>query len=254
VLQFRALEAACAALCAGRATFANPLAALHDHHAHSSPHAPDDARTASTRAAKAPAGLLCGACGSGTRRGAASFAAQPAFLCRRCHALNVFSAPGVEVHVHQQERTAAGVLHFITVDRGCDASSAPDCVGEATVSYPVFNASRKVVLGARESFDAAQRSSAAGVDAGGAAAPLLPRAGCAEAADLPPHAPPLVVRCRGDDGDVRVFLERTTQGRAAVGVWEELRDRTAPEQLPAFCAAVMGVAHGASDAAAELAL
>ena len=211
---------------------------------------------------------MCGACGGGTRRAASSFAASPAFLCRSCHALNVFAAPGVEVHVHAQQRTAAGVLHFITVDRGCtpsDPLGATPCEeGDAPVhvSFPVFNASRKVVLGARDAFKpgAHARSAAtrgAGADSGGAAVPLLPRTGCAEAARLPPHAPPLVVRMGGDDGGARVFVERPGSGDAAAGaaggMWDEIRDRTAQEHLPAFCAAVMGVAHRGSNSAAELA-
>ena len=161
--------------------------------------------------------------------------------------------------MHAQQRTAAGVLHFITVDRGCTPSDPSSCEGDDApvhVSYPVFNSSRKVVLGARDAFQPGTRAVArsAGADAGGAAVPLLPRAGCAEAARLPPHAPPLVVRLGGDDGGARVFVERPGgDGAAASGAWDELRDRTAQEHLPAFCAAVMGVAHRGSNGAAELA-
>ena len=114
---------------------------------------------------------MCGACGGGTRRAASSFAAAPAFLCRSCHALNVFAAPGVEVHVHAQQRTAAGVLHFITVDRGCTPSDPSACEGgdaPVHVSYPVFNSSRKVVLGARDAFQPGARPRAAATRGAGA--------------------------------------------------------------------------------------
>ena len=181
--------------------------------------------------------------------------------------------------MHAQQRTAAGTLHFITVDRGCaTASDADDGAfacgvdGEAAavhVSYPVFNGSRKVVLGPRVAFapggDArgetsddsdSEHDAADEADAGGAAVPTRARAGCAEAARLPPGAPPLVVVLRGDDAGARVFVEARPRGatsKAAPTTWEEVRERTAPDRVPSFCAAVLGVAHRATNEAAALA-
>ena len=63
--------------------------------------------------------------------------------------------------MHAQQRTAAGVLHFITVDRGCTPSDPLSCEGDDAsvhVSYPVFNSSRKVVLGARDAFQPGTRA------------------------------------------------------------------------------------------------
>jgi hypothetical protein len=234
-------------------------------------------------APRAQAGLVCGACGCGTRRAASAFAAQPAFLCRRCGALNVFAAPGVEVHMHAQQRTAAGVLHFITVDRGCALSSGDAAANDDTfacgvdgdaaavhVSYPVFNGSRKVVLGPRVAFapgddargetssdsDSDNDAEVEAADEGGAAVPMRARAGCADAARLPPGAPPLVVCLRGDDAGARVFVEARPRGataKAAPTTWEELRERTPPDRVPSFCAAVLGVAHRGTNEAAALA-
>ena len=163
--------------------------------------------------------------------------------------------------MHAPQRTAAGVLHFITVDRGCapDAEQeGPTCADgddAVHVSYPVFNASRKVVLGPRAAFEPAGREGAAAhaADAGGAAVPARYRAGCADAARLPPQAPSLVVRLGSDDAGARVFVERRPLGAAsatAAVTWEELRERMAPEMVPSFCAAVLGVAHGATNEAA----
>jgi hypothetical protein len=194
--------------------------------------------------------LHCGACGTATRR-PVDASREPAFLCRACSALNVFSAAPaaasarastpqaapLEVHIHAQEVTRAGTLHYITLTagEGCaafNAADASDAVDPSLcVSFPVYNASPKLVVGAKEDFAPARGPDAA------------PAGGCAAVAALPGSSAPLCVRLRGGGG-AAVFLQRG----GTDGPWETAQEWLAPESLPAHCAAA-SVARGLASAA-----
>jgi hypothetical protein len=192
-------------------------------------------------------GLACGACGAAARQHIS--AAAPAFLCRTCSALNVFAAPRhappVEVHLHAQEHTALGPLHYITLTPTAAVSGGPNAVADASqcVSFPVYNASRKLVVGTREEYAAAAAAPAGrqgssvdmGVSGGKEGRPFAAAGGathagggCAQVAALPLDAAPLCVRL-GDGGGARVFAQRG-------GKWEPLLDWTPQAALPALCA------------------
>jgi hypothetical protein len=203
-------------------------------------------------------GLACGACGAAARQHVSATA--PAFLCRACGACNVFAAPRhappVEVHLHAQEHTSLGPLHYVTltqaaasaspVSRGASAAAGASSASEC-VSFPVYNASRKLVVGTREEYAAAAVTPPSGRAGGGAdvgvsggkegrpfaAAGGATHAGggCAQVASLPLDAAPLCVRL-GDGSGARVFTQRS--GRSA---WEPFLEWTSQQQLPALCAA-----------------
>jgi hypothetical protein len=208
--------------------------------------------------------LACGACG-GVTRGAVDATRVPAFLCRACGAVNVFApghaaaasgaTPSVTVHLHAQERTAAGLLHYVTVRSNVipAAAATPSVAGAAgaagaggtsasqacVVSYPVINAARKVVVGLKEEFApvvAAASPSGQATRKGSAAAAMAspPRRGWPQVARLPAASPPLCVRL-GTAADVAVFVQRG--GGGAVEHWERVRDWLRQEQLPAVCGA-----------------
>jgi hypothetical protein len=286
-LEFRALTEACAALCAGRKTFANPLAGLHAEapegahaqpsdapppqrdgprpqalprlqpaaQARAAPPAPPHARQQLTRGRAArPQPLTaaaCGACGASSRR-PVDASREPAFLCRSCRAVNAFSSASgqpVEIHCTAPEPTAAGPLHYVTVAAGGAAAAR-------VVSFPVYNASLKVVVGARDAFAcplARQQGGEAGGEAGGAGAlaglpaPPTPSGGCAQVAALPPSAPPLCVRLGGGGGGGAVAY---VQRGGASAPWEPVREWLTPSQLPAFCAAA-AAARGMATAAGK---
>ena len=192
-------------------------------------------RSQAAGTARRGAGLACGACGSLTRGlvDPQSSASRPAFLCRACSCVNVFApppgAPPVEVHIHAREATKLGNLHYVSVSTGGDTNAAQPPL--SCVSFPVFNALPKVVVGARGAYTVAPRRRDSGDAARGAfPAAAVPDLTCGQ---------PLVVRLgAGDAGGapVRVFAQQ--EGTGPQGPWDEIERWTAQPQLSALCAAL----------------